>query len=323
MHLHCGAIPPVGAKIQFNMEPKKQLRDSNLELLRIVAMLAIIASHYGFWLTEAIKNDPVSSRTIFFTFFTCWGKLGINVFMLISGYFMCNKDTNLYKWLKLLLQIYFYNIIIGGVFFATGYAPLTIGNIVEYVFPFRLNSIDYFTTSFLWFYLFIPFFNIISKNLSHQQHRTLLLLSFGMHLLYGNIPSFKIPLDAVLWYGMIFLLASYIRKYDLNFFSNSSKKWGWATIILTVMAIVEVAGLAFLGQKLGKSTSFGVGFIRYGNSFFAVTIAVSLFMWLKSIHIPYNKYINILGGGNFWCPFNTQQLRCDANMVMATRGSQC
>ena len=101
-------------------------RDSNLELLRIVAMLGIIASHYGFGLKPLLAEEPLSINSLWFLNLTLWGKVGINCFMLISGYFMCEMAISAKKYIKLLAQVYFYSILINGIFLLSGYCPIRI-----------------------------------------------------------------------------------------------------------------------------------------------------------------------------------------------------
>ena len=97
-------------------------RDSNLELFRIIAMIAIIAHHYvvNSGLIEfggPIETNQFCFKSIFYCIFGAWGKIGINCFVLITGYFMCKSHITSKKFLKLLIQIYFYKIIIYLIFF--------------------------------------------------------------------------------------------------------------------------------------------------------------------------------------------------------------
>ena len=114
---------------QIETQPKK-VRDSNLELFRIVTMLIIVAHHYvvnsGY--LELIKEfGATSSNSLFLLLFGWGGKTGINCFVLITGYFMVKSQITLNKFLKLFLEIEFYSIIIATIFFIyleTIYSPL-------------------------------------------------------------------------------------------------------------------------------------------------------------------------------------------------------
>lgn len=72
---------------------QRKERNSNLELFRIVVMLTIVAHHYvvnsGLTAIDGpILANPLSVESIFLLIFGMWGKIGINCFVLITGYFM-------------------------------------------------------------------------------------------------------------------------------------------------------------------------------------------------------------------------------------------
>ena len=83
--------------------PEKKHRDSNIELYRILVMLLIVAHHYvvNSGLIYDMNNVAISSRNVYFSLFGMWGKIGINCFVLITGYYMCTSKITLYKFLKL------------------------------------------------------------------------------------------------------------------------------------------------------------------------------------------------------------------------------
>lgn len=94
------------------MQPQVKQRNSNLELYRIIVMLLIVAHHYvvNSGMMEEMAKESLSSRSLFFYIFGMWGKTAINCFVMITGYFMCKSQITIPKFLKLLLQVEFYNI---------------------------------------------------------------------------------------------------------------------------------------------------------------------------------------------------------------------
>ena len=76
-------------------------------------MLAIVAHHYvvNSGLTAAdgpIYADPLSGASIFLLLFGAWGKIGINCFVMITGYFMCESHITVRKFVKLIFEVMFY-----------------------------------------------------------------------------------------------------------------------------------------------------------------------------------------------------------------------
>lgn len=121
------------ADVQQNIETnnKQRFRSSNLELYRIICMLMIVAHHFvvNSGLTSVdgpMVASPDSAKTLFLSVLGMWGKIGINCFLMITGYFMCKSQITIKKFLKLILWIYFYKIIIFAIFLGTGYESITI-----------------------------------------------------------------------------------------------------------------------------------------------------------------------------------------------------
>lgn len=135
---------------------KIQQRDSNLELYRIIVMLLIVAHHYvvNSGLINVMEQEPFTERSIFFYLFGAWGKTGINCFLLITGYFMCQSKITWHKFLKLILEVEFYKITIYLTFVLSSYETFSITSCIKSIIP-MLSLTDGFTNfSILFMYSF-------------------------------------------------------------------------------------------------------------------------------------------------------------------------
>ena len=83
-------------------------------ILEVKKMILIIAHHYvvNSDLINIILSNISNCKSIFLLIFGAWGKIGINCFILISGYFMCKSNIKIKKFIKLFLEVIFYNTII-------------------------------------------------------------------------------------------------------------------------------------------------------------------------------------------------------------------
>lgn len=274
---------------------RNKLRSSNLELYRILCMLAIVAHHFvvnsGYTSSDGpIVTNPTAANSIFLWLFGMWGKTGINCFLLITGYFMCKSTITIRKFIKLMLWIYAYRIIIYAIFLFTGYESLSVTRIIKILMPawgFNTN----FTSCFIGFWLTIPFWNILIHNMTRTQHQLLLVLLVGMYSILGSVPTFHVTFNYVTWFGVIYLIASYIRMYPHPCFQNVTL-WTMIMIGSITLSALSVIALLFIGKG-------GYFFVSDSNKFFAVMVAVSSFMCIKNLHIPYSKTINAIGGSTF------------------------
>lgn len=82
-------------------------RKSNFELCRIFAMFMIICHHF------AIRNGfavcEINIFSIWIRVLESAGKIGVNLFILLTGYFMVEKEMKLQKAICLILDTVFYS----------------------------------------------------------------------------------------------------------------------------------------------------------------------------------------------------------------------
>lgn len=209
---------------------------------------------------------------------------------MITGYFMCTSQISLKKFLKLILQIYLYRILIFTVFLFAGYETISVTRLIKLAMPFWGFS-NNFVGCFLVFYITIPFWNILIKNMTRKQHMLLLVLLLTTYTLLGNLPTFNITFNYITWFGVIYCIASYIRLRPISAFERKSL-WGWLTLMFVFFALISV----YVMNKLFAKWDY---FLADSNKIFAVLIAVSSFLWFKNMNIKYSKVINAVGASTF------------------------
>ena len=88
-----------------------KMRDSNIELFRIISMILIVAHHYvvnsGLTGNGPVFENPWSPASLFLLIWGAFGKIGINCFVLITGYFMCLSNISVKKFVKLFFEVMF------------------------------------------------------------------------------------------------------------------------------------------------------------------------------------------------------------------------
>lgn len=205
---------------------QKKPRNSNLELYRIVVMLLIVAHHYvvNSGLMPELDKDPLSAKSIYFYLFGMWGKTGINCFVLITGYFMCKTHITIRKFLKLFLEVEFYNIVLYVIFTATSSLPFSVKEALLMLWPVKSIATG-FTSCFLVFYMFIPFLNVLVSHLDKKMHCRLVLLCLFTYTLMGTIHRFEVTMNYVSWFCVLYFISSYIRLYGISP-RLSTAKWG-------------------------------------------------------------------------------------------------
>lgn len=83
-------------------------RNSVFEILRIFSMYCIVLYHAAF-------HGPLSTLTgmnvnhVLVQFYLVGGKLGVNLFILLTGYFLINSSVKVNKLKKLWVQVFTYS----------------------------------------------------------------------------------------------------------------------------------------------------------------------------------------------------------------------
>lgn len=208
-------------------------RQSNIELLRIIAMFLVLIVHADFLVLDAptyndFISNPINAWTR--TFFESASIVCVNIFILISGWFGI-KFT--YKGLmNFLFQcIYF----ICGLYILAvllGYARWTTTTMVSCLVLLKSN---WFVLSYIGLYILAPALNIFIKKASKLQYKKLLILFFLFQTLYGWTGTTKWIMAGYSTFSFIglYLLAGYVRKYGWKFVTN----WGGVIYVATIPII--------------------------------------------------------------------------------------
>ncbi|MBD5537223.1 MAG: acyltransferase [Lachnospiraceae bacterium] len=285
-------------KQQYN-SPKERM--ANLELLRIVSMLLIVVLHFlgkGGWLTEL--TEPSLPRMGY----VAWGMEALaigslNVYMLLSGYFLIESSFKVKRLLQLLLQVLFYSITIGVIAAAFGYLPeegFSIYYLATLCLPIS-TSHYWFMTAYFLMYLFMPLLAQGVKKLTQKQFQTVLFLLIFVVCIIKSVVPIKLSTDMqgydCIWYMCVFLVAAYIRLYSIPFFKSARRSFlVYLTSGLGIFTLAFV--LRFLYLRTGKLSNMLTVSYNY-NHILTLLASVALFYLFCHIKIKQGAF------GRFAC----------------------
>lgn len=273
-------------------------RDSSIELFRIISMLCIVAHHYvvNSGLIDAItQENAMTSHSLFSLLFGWGGKTGINCFLLITGYFMCQSQANARKFLKLLLEVEFYRLAIYLTFLASGYEQFALKEFVKAMVPVYSLGTG-FTHSYLVFYLFIPYLNLLVRAMDQMQHLTLVGLCLLVGTMFQTFLKAPAAFTYVGWFMALYFLASYIRLYPGKCLNNR-RLWGGVLLISLLLSWGSVLTGAWAYGRWGKAVYYY--FVSDSNKLLAVVTAVSAFLFFKNLKFRYHPVINRIAASSF------------------------
>ena len=260
----------------------------SVELLRIISMMMVVMLHYlskGNFLQPLTGEFGINSYVAWFLEAFCI--VAVNVYMLISGYFLVESSFNPGRLVELICQVLFYSILVPVVLVAAGMIPLGelgIYRLAQYVLPIHMEQY-WFATAYVLMYLFAPLLACAAKSMEKKQLQITLILL----LLFLSVPKSVIPvqltLDSLgydaLWFMCVFLVAAYIRLYGIPFFSSCAK-----SILFYVLGVLVIFGWTMLLRivclKTGALESFVQNAYHYNhilNLFAAVALFCGFIKW--------------------------------------------
>lgn len=269
-------------------------RLSNFELLRIFAMFLIVMHHFSvhgifsYWTGSATFLEKFND--VFCIFFASGGKIGVILFMLLTGYFNCNKGFSLKKVFSLCLKVFlvlYFVFIMCHIFKYEIIAP----NVNFFLFPISHNTY-WFVTMWLLVYIFSPLLNTIVVNLDKKYVRLYLLFSL---LIWCVIPSFFVVnyyYSVLLYCFFIYLLGAALRLEIVKFNKDGILILFLLGLFFFVLKIVPLLHADKI--NLNEVTKY-----FDLQSIYAFTTAISIFYIFSNINIKYSKKINYIAASSF------------------------
>ena len=198
------------------MKTMETNRQSNMELLRIIAMFFILVGHIvsfmGFPEHDTILKNPIGSLANFLWF--GFGIVFVDVFVFISGWFGINFKIP--RLIGLLFQVLFFSSLIYVCLLC--WKPYFYANVKAFSTVFFFNSNDYwFVKAYIGLYLMTPILNAYIEKTEEKQIRLFLICFFIFQTIYGwfnlfGAHWFEGGFSMISFIG-IYVLARYIRLF--------------------------------------------------------------------------------------------------------------
>ena len=293
-------------KTQAGVKNGKKQRDAGPELLRIFAMFLIIMSYLA--VHGGIKYDSLSVNSAVLEMMKT-GDIGVDIFILISGYYSIYSSPRLKKGVMLIAQTIFYSVATLAVvgIFSSGVFSKT--NLFYSLIPFISDKGNWFIVVYIIMYALMPFINGGLRNLSKRQFFGMLLLIFTAGTILpdtfqyiGKLQDYGI--SKLVWFIFMYSLGAYLRLYPVKL----SEKRGLCAVLWVGSALFTMLFRYFYAVDLyNKNGKFGgiKGLIIYFFSdisrpgFMSVVFSVLSLILFTSLKIKGNKLLFAVSGSTF------------------------
>lgn len=258
------------------MMVQKRTRCSNIELLRIVAMLLIMFGH------SHIRVHHAS--TFIDILLSCITTTGVGIFIAISGWFGIHFKVN--GLAKYLYQVFFTLWIVYVLAIAFGITEINMAGIM---ISLSFYKGYWFIMGYLGLYLISPILNSFVEHATKREYQILLLFYFLFQSYYSWLSAWYDYYNgySIILFGGIYLSAAYVRKYPIQWLQKNA-------LVLLVGVLFFMSMIAYFSLlKFGHAARQ----IRDDNP---LVIFVSLLMVLSFSKLKFqSKVVNWLAASCF------------------------
>lgn len=288
----------------------KKKRQANLELLRIIAMVMVVTAHLVNHGNMIAMARPGSLPyyivwTLFGVSFTC-----INIYLLISSYFLIDAKFSTFKIARMAGQVFFYAFGITLIFWLFFGVEQELKYMVYSVLPI-LSDFYWFVSMYVGMYLLAPLMNRFIRSLSKRQLQCAIALCLLLVSVWPNLIYFSSALNtaggvSIAWFLTVYLMGAYLRLYyrpDGKFFGKLL--WGIGASLLIPLSRFAIEAL--LTTPLSKISilddlMWGYSVFFSYSSILVTLAAVLLFVAFLNLRIEGKRssaVITLVAGASF------------------------
>lgn len=266
-------------------------RERQFEVMRTVAMFFIVVYHcltHGMGSDVFSTHSPVSMTNILFSdFLLVFSSISVNLYVMVSGYFLADLEFKLSRVVRTWVQACFYSCVITILMMSLGLAPFSIVSLGKSFFPLSTDAY-WFVTQFIGLMILSPFLALLVRQLSYKQFVWLLI--GGAFICLAIIPDFPLGKryhvahgNSVWSFAYLFMIAGFIRHH-LQKISKAK--------LLTAIVLVTILTMAcefYFGYHHEFVTLY---WFNYNGLPFILSVLV--FVLVRQIRVPELGFWNVL-----------------------------
>ena len=273
-----------------------RLRNAGPELLRIVALLEAVGLHY---LSHAglvpQAGVPLSQGQVVGAVLESLCIACLNVWVLLSGYYMSERSFRVGRLVELLLEVYFYLLLGYLLLLITGVINVRdLGGaygILQRLFPIS-GSAYWYMSAYIIVYILSPVLCAGMDALDRGQARAILGGLILFSIIIKTVIPVRFPTDhggyEAGWFIVLFLMARYIRRFELRLPHPG---------IIYVLCLAGIAAGTLGFHAIGIRTGH---FLDYMNVFYEhnfilnILASVAIFQVFMELRIPEGRIARLI-----------------------------
>lgn len=212
------------------MEKKSNIRNSNIELLRIIAMFFIVAGHFILQSGDVVYSFCINDYILIFL--GSASRIAVNVFLIIGVWYMVDSCFSAERILKLYIQVITYSVPITIIMLFLNKENVSAKDFARGILPFWGRGL-WFASAYITLMLFKP---LLDKILEWSKRELgclvgLLLVFISLVSTFPDVQEGYV-IDSV-WFLVVYLFVGYIKKHPfkmvipnwINIFLSGGGTW--------------------------------------------------------------------------------------------------
>ena len=269
-------------------------------------MFLIITYHYALFSNFRFPAAEITFNRVLYQSMFLTGKTGVNLFVMVSGYFMVKSGrTRTIKVLQLWGQAFFYIVGIWLIFHKriNGMNSMVQDTLKGKLF-FLSSGVQWFISTYIVMYLLSPYLNAMLGALSRNACRRMLVLTGILWCLIPTIswiPGFVVTEfqgSDLTFFLFLYCLGAYLRLYHESD-SKGAGRWflcaaGTAALCVGIIIAVDI----WNNKTMGKLRLLDYLF-NYQNHVLILLLSLFLFLGFKELKVANSPFINLVSSLTF------------------------
>ena len=240
-------------------------------------MLFIVAHHFGVH-GQYGGMEMSGFNSFIIKLLSAGGKLGVNIYVLISGYFLVKSEFKIRRVVNTIVLTIFYSVAIYLILlmFLPGF-NFELSKFASSLFVIYSGAY-WFVTCYIAMVLLSPFINKLIGNLNKREHQILIALLLFIQVQIPGLDSY-ISLSETGWFITLYIIAAYISLYPIKLLENKT--------VTGILCIVFCSVVGLWGMATGM------------KNIICLATSILLFCFFNSLKIKNNKFINLISKTTF------------------------
>ena len=283
----------------------KKERQSNIEVLRILSMLMIIGHHFALHgrFNYSQYNAQLVDVEKVLVIFQAFGKIGVDIFVLIGAYFLVGRKYKSSRIVNLLLVSTFYSTVI-YIIFLIFHLEIRNDFVNENLWlPFPGVSSYWFVWAYIVMLIFMPVLNIALENMTKRQLQWFLI---ALSIIWVFIPQLNGYFPGKMDFGIdqlgysdgIFFIYLYLVAAYLKLYPSKLTKSLWTNIVVLFFELMLMYPSIMIPITHPNLYAFNSAMLQE-YSVLTVLVAITIFNIFLNINLGRVKIINWIAASTF------------------------